>query len=121
MADHSCEALIVHCMDYRLQKYLNGWLDKKPGAGNYDRVAIAGGVLDIYPVLKHIELAVRLHKIRKVILINHEDCGAYGPAGTFERHKADLTEAERKIQALYTALIVEKYYLKLDGTFEQVY
>ena len=52
-------------MDYRLQKYLNDWLDKNPGTGNYDRVAIAGGVLDIYSVLKHIELAVRLHKIRK--------------------------------------------------------
>ena len=121
MTDHSCEALVVHCMDYRLQKYLNDWLDKNPGIGNYDRVGIAGGVLDIYPVLKHIELAVRLHKIRKVILINHEDCGAYGPAGTFERHKADLTEAERKVHALYMGLIVDKYYLKLDGTFERVY
>jgi len=121
MADLSCEALIVHCMDYRLQRYLNDWLDKNPGVGNYDRIAIAGGVLDIYPILKHIELAVRLHTIRKVILVNHEDCGAYGPAGTFERHKADLIEAERKIHALYMNLMVEKYYLKLDGAFERVY
>ena len=66
-------------MDYRLQKYLNDWLDQNPGTGSYDRVGIAGGVLDISSVLKQIELAVRLHKIRKVILINHEDCGAYGP------------------------------------------
>ncbi len=121
MADHSCEVLVIHCMDYRLQKYLNDWLDKNPGTGNYDRVGIAGGVLDIYLVLKHIELSVRLHKIRRVILVNHEDCGAYGPAGTFERHRADLIEAERKIQALYLGLIVDKYYLKLDGAFEQVY
>ena len=121
MADLSCEALIVHCMDYRLQRYLNDWLDKNPGVGNYDRIAIAGGVLDIYPALKHIELAIRLHKIRKVILVNHEDCGAYGLAGTFERHKADLIEAERKIHALYMNLMVEKYYLKLNGAFERVY
>jgi len=120
MADLSCEALVVHCMDYRLQKYLNDWLNKNPGIGNYDRVAIAGGVLDIYFVLKHIELTVRLHKIRKVILVNHENCGAYGPEGTFERHKADLIEAERKIQALHMNLMVEKYYLKLDGSFERV-
>jgi len=121
MADLTCEALVIHCMDYRLQRYLNDWLDKNPGIGNYDRIAIAGGVLDIYSVLKHIELAVRLHKIRKVILVNHQDCGAYGPAGTFERHKSDLIEAERKIHALNINLMVEKYYLKLDGAFERVY
>ena len=116
MADLSCEALVVHCMDYRLQKFLNHWLDQIPGIGNYDRIAIAGGVQDIYSVLKYVELAVRLHKIRKVILVNHEDCGGYGPSGTFERHKSDLIEAERKIDALYMNLMVEKYYLKLDGS-----
>jgi hypothetical protein len=30
MTDISCEALVVHCMDYRLQKSLNDWLDKNP-------------------------------------------------------------------------------------------
>ena len=120
MAELSCEALVVHCMDYRLQKYLNDWLDKNPGAGNYDRVAIAGGVLDIYAVLKHVELAVRLHKIREVILVNHEDCGAYGSSGTLERHKVDLLEAEHKIHALHMNLIVENYFLKLDGTFDRI-
>ncbi len=116
-----CEALVVHCMDYRLQKYLNDWFDEKIGSGNYDRVVIAGGVLDIYTILRHIELAVRLHQIRKVVLINHEDCGAYGSAGSLGRHTQDLLEAERKIHALYMSLSVEKYYLKLDGTFERVY
>ena len=121
MTDISCEALVVHCMDYRLQRYLNDWLDRNLGIGNYDRVAIAGGVLDIYSVLQQIELAVPMHQIRKVILVNHENCGAYGPAGTFEQHKSDLIEAERKIHALYMNLMVEKYYLKLDGAFERVY
>jgi carbonic anhydrase len=119
--DRSCEALVVHCMDYRLQKYLNDWLDKNIGSGNYDRVGIAGGVLDMDTVLRHIELAVRLHQIRKVVLINHEDCGAYGSTGTFERHKRDLLEAERKILPLHTNLSIEKYYLTLNGDFGRVY
>ncbi len=107
-------------MDYRLQKYLNEWLDKSPASGNYDRVAIAGGAQDIYSVLKHVELAVRLHKIRKVILINHEDCGAYGAEGTLMRHKADLDETRRKILEKISNLVVERYYLHLDGKFEQL-
>ncbi len=115
MADLSCEVLVIHCMDYRLQRYLNDWLASNAGSGGYDRVGIAGGVQDVFTVLKHIELAVALHRIRKVILINHEDCGAYGPAGTLERHKADLRAAERRILALFNHLLVEKYYLKLQS------
>ncbi len=121
MAEHTCEALVVHCMDFRLQKYLNDWMEKNYGSSKYDRVGIAGGVSDVYAVLKHVDLSNRLHKIRKVLLVNHEDCGAYGAAGTYERHKADLAEAEHKIAALYMNLIVEKYYLHLDGTFERIY
>ena len=108
-------------MDYRLQKYLNDWLEKNIGTGNYDRVVIAGGVLDVYSVLKHVELAARLHKIRRVILINHEDCGAYAEAGTLVRHQADLLEAAQKIQDLDVNLMIEKYFLKLDGVFERIY
>jgi carbonic anhydrase len=107
-------------MDYRLQRYLNDWLDANYAAGKYDRVAIAGGVLDMAPVLKHVELAVRLHKIRRVVLINHEGCGAYGAEGTFMRHKTDLDEARRKILEKVSNLVVERYYLHLDGKFEQL-
>ncbi len=120
MAELYCEALVIHCMDYRLQKYLNDWLDTNYAAGKYDRVAIAGGALDIHSVLKHVELAVRLHVIKRVVLINHENCGAYGIDGTYERHKADLAEAQRKVLKSFPGLQVEKYYLHLDGNFELI-
>jgi carbonic anhydrase len=67
-----------------------------------------------------VEISNRLHKIKKVILINHEDCGAYGEAGNYQRHKSDLKEAERKIEALFPDLDVETYYLHLDGRFEKM-
>lgn len=118
---HNCDVLVVHCMDFRLQKYLNDWCEQTFKSGNYDRVGVAGGVNDIYLTLKHVELSSRLHNIKKVVLVNHEDCGAYGAAGTYERHKADLAETEHKIQALFLHLVIEKYYLHLDGTFERVY
>ncbi len=89
-------------------------------AQGYDRVAIAGGVNDVFYVLRQVDVAVRLHNIKKAILINHEDCGAYGEVGTYERHKTDLEAAERKIKALFPGLDVEIYYLHLDGEFEQL-
>lgn len=115
-----CESLVVHCMDYRTQEYLNKWLENHFPAQSYDRVAIAGGVYDLDYVIRQVGLAVRLHKINKVVMVNHEDCGAYGAAGTYERHQTDLEEAQRKIEALFPGLDVETYYLHLDGIFEQM-
>jgi carbonic anhydrase len=107
-------------MDYRTQEHMNKWLEKDFPVQSYDRVAIAGGVYDLDYVIGQVELAVKLHKITRVVLVNHEDCGAYGAAGTYERHKMDLEGAERKIKKLFPNLNVETYYLHLDGIFEKL-
>ncbi len=120
MTKHITEAIVVHCIDFRFQKYLDAWLLERLGHGNYDRVSLAGSVFDFYSVLRQVEISDRLHKIKKVILINHEDCGAYGSEGNYARHKSDLEEAERKLDALFPHLDVEIYYLHLDGGFEQL-
>lgn len=116
----NCEAIIISCIDFRFQEHIHEWLLQNHTEQTHDRVALAGGVFDFYSVLKQVEISDRLHHIRKVILLNHEDCGAYGEAGTYERHKHDLEEAERKIEALFPHLDVEAYYLHLDGTFEEI-
>ena len=116
----TCEAVVVHCIDFRVQDYLNNWLTKRFGPKNYDRISIAGAVKDFDYAWGQIEIALRLHQPKKAILINHEDCGAYGAEGTLMRHKADLDEAHRKILEKVPTLIVERYYLHLDGTFEKL-
>lgn len=120
MSEHVTDAVVVHCIDFRFQKFLDPWLLEHLGHDNYDRVSLAGAIFDFETILRQIEISDRLHKIKKVILINHEDCGAYGAAGNYERHKTDLEEAERKIEALYPDLNVEIYYLHLDGEFELI-
>ena len=63
---------------------------------------------------------MRLHTIKKIIFINHEDCGAYGATGTPEKHTTDLLAARTKIHVLYPELDVELYYLLLNGTFKEI-
>ena len=120
MNGHTCETAIVTCIDFRFQEYIDNRIAENFPPGSFDRVAIAGGVFDFEYVLKQIEISKRLHHIKKVVLINHEDCGAYGEAGTSQKHSEDLKTAKAKIKAIYPDLEVETYYLHLDGTFEQI-
>lgn len=116
---HSCQAVVISCMDFRLRKYLNGWTDKKI-IGGFDMVAIAGGVKNYSFVLEQIDISVRLHRIKEVYLINHEDCGAYGKAGTYKKHQEDLLFAKKLIAEKYPHLRVSLFYLKLDGKFRKI-
>ena len=115
-----CDALVVHCMDYRLQKFLQPWITVRFGYDNFDIISLAGSVHDYEMVLKYVQLAVQIHTIQTVCLINHEDCRAYGREGTYKRHRHDLRETCKKLNALFPALTVEAFYLHLDGTFEPI-
>lgn len=120
MGKHKCDAIVIHCIDFRMQKYIDAWLKKRFEDFTYDRVSVAGGIFDNYFVLKQVEISKKLHGIKKVILINHEDCGAYGRSGTYKRHIKDLAAQEKKIEALLKPLDTQAYYLHLDGTFEEI-
>lgn len=120
MSNHNCDALIATCIDFRFQEYINFWISENFAPKTYDRVAIAGGVFDLEYILKQISISKRLHQIKKVVLINHEDCGAYEEAGTLEKHADDLKKAAVKIREQFPDLEVNTYYLHLDGTFEPI-
>lgn len=119
MNNHNAEAVIVTCIDFRFQEYINNWIASNFQPKTFDRVAIAGGVFDFDYVSKQVEISKKLHHIKKAVLINHEDCGAYGEAGIPEKHAEDLKSAG-KIEEQYPDLEVQTYYLHLDGTFESI-
>jgi carbonic anhydrase len=120
MTKHVCKAIVVHCIDFRLQKSINDWLQRKFSLNDYDRLSLAGGVFDLEYVLKQVGISRRLHEIKTVVLINHEDCGAYGAEGNPERHAADLHKAEQRIKKEFPGLEVELYYMHLTGILEPV-
>lgn len=118
--DHQAESIIVTCIDFRLQDAINNWISQNFPPKTFDRVAFAGGVKNLDTILSQIEIAHLLHHINKVVLVNHEDCGAYGESGTPEKHSEDLNTAKEKIQQLYPNLEIKTYYLHLDGLFEPI-
>jgi carbonic anhydrase len=120
MGAHSCDAMVVCCIDFRFQKFIRAWTDKNLADKTFDLVGFAGGTKELETVMKQIDIAVRLHSIKEIVLIHHEECGAYGVESTPERHAADLKKAKEAILSVYPSLQVDPYYLMLDGTFQPI-
>lgn len=118
--DHKAEAIIVTCIDFRVQEAINKWISENFKPKTYDRGAFAGAAKSLDTILSQIDVASRIHHIKRAILINHEDCGAYGSEGHLDHHVRDLHHATKTIKAHYPNLEVETYYLYLNGTFEPI-
>lgn len=117
---HTCDALVVSCIDFRFQKYIRQWLDENFGDKTFDYVGYAGGSKDLDTIMKQLDISVRLHHIKHVVLMHHEECGAYGEESTPERHSQDLLKAQKMIQEKYPDLQVDLFYILLDGTFNEI-
>ena len=120
MTIHTCDALIISCIDFRFQKYIHKWLDKTMAKKTYDYVGYAGASKDLETIMKQLAISVRLHHIKQVVIMHHEDCGAYGKESTHDNHVRDLKKTKRSILKVYPKLQADLYYLHLDGEFEQV-
>ncbi len=117
---HTCQALIVHCIDFRLQQAVPKYLEDQNILGTSDIVSVAGGVKNLDFVMSQVEISKRLHNINKIILMNHTDCGAYGgksaftnEAEEFSKHSHDLKDARNEIQAKFPDLQVKTLLAKI--------
>jgi carbonic anhydrase len=83
--------------------------------------------LDREFILDQIRKSIRLHGTRRVILMLHSDCGAYGGlAGGFggdanaERlhHRGELKRAEAALLAAVPGIQVESYFVDFEGVWQ---
>src|SRR4030042_5680734 len=114
---HHCHAVVVCCIYFRFQKYIRKWTDENLKDQTFDLVGFAGSTKDLDTILKQIGISSRLHQICQVVLIHHEECGAYGAESTLEKHTADLLKAKSAILSRYPHLDISLYYLKLSGEY----
>jgi len=79
------KAMVLSCIDPRFQPIVYNYLKKKKLIGKYSSFTIAGASLGVTAVKfkkwhktfwDNIEASIKLHKIKKLIVINHRDCGA---------------------------------------------
>ena len=126
---HKCQALVLHCMDYRFIGHLRDFIVSQGLKDQYDEVSLAGGVQGIVSGTKHVQeyilnqigTARRLHSIQDVYLINHLDCGAYGGRTAFgsdqeehDRHTSDLQKAQIIINQRFSELNISMVIARLN-------
>lgn len=125
---HRCDTLLVMCMDFRFRKKTIRFLQEYLEIPAFDQLAVPGSVKTILEkrgtVKEALEVSAHLHDIERFILVNHQDCGAYGGSKNFrnaddeqEFHTAQLREARRRINGYYPEKTVVPYYARLinDG------
>ena len=120
MSIHTCDAFVVACIDFRFQRFIKKWLEENFQNKTYDYVGFAGSTKDLKTIMNQLDISVRLHHTKQVVLIHHEECGAYGTESTHDRHAKDLNIAKKTILEKYPSLKVDLFYLHLDGEFERI-
>ncbi len=113
---HTTDNLLVCCMDFRFHEATMEHIRKEYGADSFDLCTLAGGAQQVSnevaagkeTLFKEIGIGCNLHSVKRVFLVNHQDCGAYGGSKKFENletelstYKDDLREAALKIKDAY--------------------
>lgn len=133
------EALVLSCMDFRLVNEVGFLLNEHGLVNKYDQVILAGATLgvttDKYPAWAetfwtHLDLAIKLHGVKRVIAINHRDCGAFklafgkdygqAPDEETEIHTKVMTDFKDAVKRKHPSIEVELLLMWLDGHVQTI-
>ena len=125
---HSCEAVVLCCIDFRFWKETVEFVEKELGIKSFDFPSLPGSAKAINEsqdetfVFGCIDVPVNLHHAKKIVIVNHQDCGAYGGSANFNGddeaeqkfHAEELQKAKEKLSAKYSDKEIILVYAVLD-------
>jgi hypothetical protein len=131
---YHCDAAIIWCFDNRFELGFRKFL-KRIGVANSDPIKIAGGAKCLASpeleterefVLEQIRKSMHLHGTRRVILMLHSDCGAYGGLDAFDgdaaaesvHHQEELRRAAENLALAIPGVEVSAYFVDFEGVWE---
>jgi hypothetical protein len=131
---YHCDAAILWCFDNRFDLGFRKFL-KRIGVTHSDPIKIAGGAkclaspeleTDRKFVLEQIRTSMRLHDTKRVILMLHSDCGAYGGLPAFGgnpetealHHQRELARAAANLLGAIPGVEVQGYFVDFEGIWD---
>lgn len=130
---HTAKALVLSCMDFRLRDDAVYYFNKIGYTNNYDTFNLAGASLGYnqttYPewnqtLNNHIELAIQLHNIEEIIVLEHMGCSAYkifynndslSKSEEFKLHELNANKFKKYINSKFPTLKVSAILMDLNG------
>jgi len=130
---YRADACVVSCFDARFELVTRKFL-KKHGIWWADPLKIAGGAKVFASpteesarsfALAQVRTSMQLHGTKRVMLMVHSDCGAYGGLKAFDgneereaaNHESELRSAAEFLKTNISAIEVDCYYLKFTGVW----
>ena len=131
------KAMVLSCIDPRFQSVVFSYLKKRKLKGKYSSFTIAGSAIGVTaPKFKkwhktfwdNLETSIKLHKIKKLIVINHRDCGAakiingkkkFDNFNEAKIHKNSFTKIKKRFKNKYPNLKIETNLVSLNKNVEK--
>jgi len=132
--EHEAKALVLSCIDFRFLAAERYFLALQNLGNQYDWTALSGASLalagfpsgaDTQAFWDQLDLSYKIHHIKKVIILDHQDCQAYAskfnpdlskdPERELQVHREYLNQAFWAIRERYPDLNIELYFLNLNA------
>ncbi len=129
--------MVLSCIDPRFQPIVFNYLQKKKLSGKYSSFTIAGSAIGVTAnkfkkwhktFWDNLETSIKLHKINKLIVINHRDCGAakivngskiFNRLNETQIHSTSFEKLEKKFKKKYPKLKIELKLISLNKKIEK--
>ena len=123
---YAADACVITCFDARFDLAVRKFLQRR-GIALFDHVKIPGSAKPLAGSLASVDGAcgcivnavrtsMRLHRTTRVLIMSHNDCGAY-PGVPAEVVAADAARAAAFLRAAEPSLTVESYFTDFDGIY----
>ena len=124
------KALVLSCVDPRFQPKIFNYLKKRKLSGEYSSFTIACSAVGVThdrfikwhkTFFENLAVSIKIHRVSKLIVINHEDCRAARVAEGKEDidevkiHKISFEKLKKKLNKKFPKLKLEFHIMKLNS------
>ena len=130
------KAMVLSCIDPRFQPVIYSYLKKKKLTGKYSSFTVAGSAIGVTAnkfkrwhktFWDNFDTSVKFHNIKKLIVINHRDCGAakiingkkkFSKINETKVHKNSFYKIKKLFKKKYPKLSIELKIISLNSKVE---
>tara|TARA_B100000035_G_C20893032_1_gene505874 strand:- start:124 stop:537 length:414 start_codon:yes stop_codon:yes gene_type:complete len=131
------KAMVLSCIDPRFQPKVFNYLKKRKLIGKYSSFTIAGAAIGVTHInfkdwqktfIENLSTSIDFHKINKLIVINHKDCGAakivngkklFSDTNEKKIHHISFRKLKKILNKKFPKLSYEFYLMALNNSIQR--